>query len=576
MSSLKIVKQSNKVWQHIDSVLGSLIVSKFFFVTENNKFQLVSKGKTLYNSYDIPSGVQVIDETDIGTIETFSSALSLSLRLEALGYPAFLFEGQIGTISGLIEAGANVTITGLGTEDSPYVISSSGGSFTPSDYDLNQFTNESADPFVRESELPSGNFIPLTGTEVGSPVTGDIEMIESTGIFSNFEGLSISKLLFEAGELFLSSFSLPYNYSTLINISPSQISINIDNPQNKGLRGSALFNKQNDPNVFAQLGDIATTNLTATPLTVVTLNSTYPTQPTGFMVICPNIATIYVKTSLNTWYTVTSGGGSTNLSNTPSPTGIDVNSSTGTGTTLPLADGTNAGLLSPSEKLAITHSNRSILDAITESFTTALKTAYDGAVTWVSNASANIRATVLTGLSTASATAITASDTVLSACGKLQAQINTLPLIIADATPSALVTTSGVSTIVKTYNIGSLNGRRILKFNVRVVRTLTGANARVTVSLRDTVTNTVVTVNLAQTLNTARTIFNLRREIPLDQTAGVMRIMPFSTNTDDGEFTTPLTNQAINFTNPLELRVELLDSSASVSIQTYQTLIELI
>jgi hypothetical protein len=46
--------------------------------------------------------------------------------------------------------------------------------------------------------------------------------------------------------------------------------------------------------------------------------------------------------------------------------------------------------VSSSEKTAITHSNRSILDAITESFTTALKTAYDGAKT-------NIDALLLTG-----------------------------------------------------------------------------------------------------------------------------------------------------------------------------------
>ncbi len=470
-------------------------------------------------------------------------------------------------------------------------------SFTPSDYDLDEFTNESADPFVRASELQSGAFLPLSG----GTMTGDIEFeADAVTNLKQINGQVTKQIKFEDdnGLNFRVVDNVNFNNS-LLNLDSGTVVINIDdqvngfnntvqflesliiisanNPDFLGFLGNAVFNKLNDPLAFAQLGDIAETNLTETPLTVGTLNSTYPTQPTGFKVICPNIATIYVKTSLTTWYTVASGvGASTNLSNTPSPTGIDVNSSTGTGTTLPLADGTNAGLLSPSEKLAITHSNRSILDAITESFTTALKTAYDSAVTWVSNASANIRATVLTGLSTASATAITASDTVLSAFGKLQAQINTLPLIIADATPSALVTTSGVSTIVKTYNIGSLNGRRILRFNVRAVRTLTGANARVTVSLRDTVTNTIVTINNAQTLNTARTIFNLRREIPLDQTAGVMRIMPFSTNTDDGEFTTPLTNQAINFTNPLELRVELLDSSASVSIQTYQTLIELI
>ena len=46
--------------------------------------------------------------------------------------------------------------------------------------------------------------------------------------------------------------------------------------------------------------------------------------------------------------------------------------------------------VTPAEKTAITHANRSILDAITEAFTTALKTAYDSAVTWISTNGANL------------------------------------------------------------------------------------------------------------------------------------------------------------------------------------------
>jgi hypothetical protein len=48
-------------------------------------------------------------------------------------------------------------------------------------------------------------------------------------------------------------------------------------------------------------------------------------------------------------------GGATDLSYTASPTNGIVVSSTGTDATIPLADGTNAGLLSPSEKTAITN-----------------------------------------------------------------------------------------------------------------------------------------------------------------------------------------------------------------------------
>jgi hypothetical protein len=46
--------------------------------------------------------------------------------------------------------------------------------------------------------------------------------------------------------------------------------------------------------------------------------------------------------------------------------------------------------VTPTEKTAITHSNRSILDAITESFTTALKTTYDNAVSWITTNGSNV------------------------------------------------------------------------------------------------------------------------------------------------------------------------------------------
>jgi len=55
------------------------------------------------------------------------------------------------------------------------------------------------------------------------------------------------------------------------------------------------------------------------------------------------------STSAAQWATPSGGGGATNIGSTASPTGIDLTSSTGTGTTLPLADGTNSGLQSPAQ-----------------------------------------------------------------------------------------------------------------------------------------------------------------------------------------------------------------------------------
>ena len=81
---------------------------------------------------------------------------------------------------------------------------------------------------------------------------------------------------------------------------------------------------------------------------------------------------------------------------TSNPSGGAVDSVNGqTGTVVLDADdisdsGTTNKFVTASEKTAITHSNRTILDAITEAFTTALKTAYDGAVTWISTNGANV------------------------------------------------------------------------------------------------------------------------------------------------------------------------------------------
>jgi hypothetical protein len=139
-----------------------------------------------------------------------------------------------------------------------------------------------------------------------------------------------------------------------------------------------------------------------------------------------------------------------------------------------LEDFTNAGadpFVKESQIVGIDHSNRSILDAITEAFTTTLKTAYDGVVTWVATNGTNILnhiasnsnphnvtksqvglsdvpnidtstttnitegtklfftttrvlSTLLSGLSIATGGTIVDSDTILIALGKLQNQIN--------------------------------------------------------------------------------------------------------------------------------------------------------
>jgi len=174
-------------------------------------------------------------------------------------------------------------------------------------------------------------------------------------------------------------------------------------------------------------------------------------------------------------------GGSTNLSYTASPTQGLVNSDTGTDATIPLADGTNAGLITPAEKtklgnttgtntgdqdlsvkentitagstaqyfrgdktfqtlnaaavgLANVNNTTDALKPVSTATQTALNlkensiTAttnvdfWSGAKTFL-NFATTVRAVVLTGLSLVTNSAILATDTVLVAFGKLQAQI---------------------------------------------------------------------------------------------------------------------------------------------------------
>lgn len=70
--------------------------------------------------------------------------------------------------------------------------------------------------------------------------------------------------------------------------------------------------------------------------------------------------------------------------------GLSNVSNVDTSTTANISDSTNKRFVTDSEQTAITHSNRSILDLITEAFTTTLKTAYDSTVTWISTNGANI------------------------------------------------------------------------------------------------------------------------------------------------------------------------------------------
>lgn len=88
MIKLQIKKKSTFTWEHIDIDLGVFILSKFYFSADGTKFQVVEKGGSKRRIYDI-SEIEVYDIG--GTAETFINTTLLSIRLEALSYPAFNF-----------------------------------------------------------------------------------------------------------------------------------------------------------------------------------------------------------------------------------------------------------------------------------------------------------------------------------------------------------------------------------------------------------------------------------------------------------------------------------------------------
>jgi hypothetical protein len=91
MATLQIQKKSNKVWLHVASDQQDFIISKFYFNADGLEFQIVEQGQSKRNKYSL-GDISVFDIG--GSAEVFSTMTALSLRLEALKYPAFYRDGE--------------------------------------------------------------------------------------------------------------------------------------------------------------------------------------------------------------------------------------------------------------------------------------------------------------------------------------------------------------------------------------------------------------------------------------------------------------------------------------------------
>ena len=140
------------------------------------------------------------------------------------------------------------------------------------------------------------------------------------------------------------------------------------------------------------------------------------------------------------------GGGATNLSYTASPTSGLVASDTGTDATLPLVDGTNAGLMAPAQYSKLSgiapgaQVNPANTDALSEGSTNQYFTA------------SRVRSTVLTGLSTAAGTIVTATHTILEAIGFLQKQ----------SSDNSTALSGKQATLISGANIKTINSNSLL------------------------------------------------------------------------------------------------------------------
>ncbi len=187
-----------------------------------------------------------------------------------------------------------------------------------------------------------------------------------------------------------------------INATPNVTQILVNTNSGGGGAVSSVFGRSG--NVVAQSGDYETAEITeSTDKKYVTdAEKTKLSNLSGTNTGDETTQTIQTKRPLKTINNqslegsgniVISGGGAVDSVN--SQTGVvvldadDISDSS-----------TTNKFVTSAEKTAITHSNRSILDAITESFTTALKTAYDGA-------KSNIDALLLTGARLINASEIT-------------------------------------------------------------------------------------------------------------------------------------------------------------------------
>lgn len=177
MSNLTIRKKSLNTWLHTDSIFGDFIISKFYFNSYDGQFRIVEEGNSRLVAYEI-ANITLYDDTDGGTPETFSTITELSLRLEALQYPAFDRTGT--TIFPSMEQITNVNVTDIEDNQvlawdvatSKWVNITTGGLSTPT---LQEVTDEGAETTIKTIFRTSETeWIEIGGDSNGISIYNDV------------------------------------------------------------------------------------------------------------------------------------------------------------------------------------------------------------------------------------------------------------------------------------------------------------------------------------------------------------------------------------------------------------------
>lgn len=226
-----------------------------------------------------------------------------------------------------------------------------------------------------------------------------------------------------------------------------------------------------------------------------------------------------------------------------------------------------------SEKTAITHANRSTLDAITEPFTTALKTAYDSASSWIITNGTNVLSHIANTSNPHSTTASqVGAYTTTQVDALLALKANLYYMYKVPTTSYITGSTSEIEVLKVTIPANTFSAQDVLKlhrFMFEKVGTAGGFTARFKISTSSTMPSGTTDQVGVIGLTGATTIWqSFSRNLYIE--GGNIKGFPFavSTSVDNSTSTTAVSSKAFDrtVTQYLYVSITLANSADQVRI----------